>query len=142
MAAQDGGGDEFGDAGEFVVSGFDVVEGVEARLLVFGRLVIPLRDACIELPAVIVEGSSAGASGDVGGELRDEGFDVGEREFFEMDESDDDVGDLDAGVVDVVLDVDGVSGGAQEADEGIAEDGVAKVSDMGGFVGVDGGVLD
>jgi hypothetical protein len=57
-------------------------------------------------------------------------------------EADDDIGDLDAGVVDVVLDFDGAAIGAQHADEGIAEDGVAEVADVGGFIGVDVGVFD
>ncbi len=32
MAAEDGGGDEFGDGGGFVVAALDGVQGVEARL--------------------------------------------------------------------------------------------------------------
>ena len=63
-----------------------------------------------------------------------------------MDEADDDVGDLDAGVVDVVLDADLVAAlvgvGAEEALEGVAEDGVAEVADVRGLVRVDAGVLD
>ena len=59
-----------------------------------------------------------------------------------MNESDHHVGHLDAGVVDVVLNVDGVSGGAQQANESVAQDGVAQVPDMRGLVGIDAGVLD
>ena len=63
-----------------------------------------------------------------------------------MDEAHDNVCNLDAGVVDVVLDADLVASlvtvGTEEALEGIAEDGVAEVADVGGFVGVDAGVLD
>src|SRR5205823_8711557 len=55
-------------------------------------------------------------------------------------------GDLHAGVVDVVLYTDFVSGlegvGAEKALEGVAEDSVAKVADVGGFVGIDAGVFD
>ncbi len=65
---------------------------------------------------------------------------------FELDEADDYVGDLNAGVVDVVLHADLVAAlvvvGAEEALEGVAEDGVAEVADVGGFVGIDAGVLD
>ncbi len=65
---------------------------------------------------------------------------------FEVDEADDDVGDLDAGVIDVVLDADLVAGlvvvGAQKTLEGVAEDGVAEMADVRGLVGVDAGVLD
>ncbi len=63
-----------------------------------------------------------------------------------MDEAYDYVGYLDSGVVDVVLDAHGEAGfvgvGAEEALKGVAEDGVAEVADMGGFVGIDAGVLD
>ena len=65
-----------------------------------------------------------------------------QRHFFEVHEADDDVGHLDAGVVDVVLNVDLMAGGAEHADEGVAEDGVAQVADVRGLVGVDAGVLD
>ena len=66
---------------------------------------------------------------------------------FEMHEADDDIGDLHAGVVDVVLDADGLVAGleavrAEQAGEGVAEDGIAQVADVRGFVGVDAGVLD
>ena len=33
-------------------------------------------------------------------------------------------------------------GGAEQADECVAEDGVAQVADVGGLVGVDAGVLN
>ncbi len=63
-----------------------------------------------------------------------------------MDETYDYVCDLHAGVVDVVLHAYFVAAfvavGAEEALEGVAEDGVAEVADVGGFVGVDAGVLD
>ncbi len=53
---------------------------------------------------------------------------------------------MDAGVVDVVLYAYFVAAfvvvGAEEALEGVAEDGVAEVADVGGFVGVDAGVFD
>ena len=64
------------------------------------------------------------------------------RLAFEMEEADDHVGDLDAGVVDVVLHVDFLAGGAEQADECVAEDGVAQVADVRGLVGIDAGVLD
>ncbi len=59
-----------------------------------------------------------------------------------MQEAHDDVGDLDAGVVDVVLHVDFVAGGAEQAHKGVAEDGVAQMADVRGLVGIDAGVLD
>ncbi len=62
---------------------------------------------------------------------------LGGRFFFEVQEADHDVGNLDAGVVNVVLHVDLVAGGAEQADERVAEDGVAQVADVRGLVGVD-----
>ena len=59
-----------------------------------------------------------------------------------MQKSDDDVGDLHAGVVDVVLHIDFAAGDAQQANKGIAQDRVAQVADVGGLVGIDAGVLD
>ncbi len=59
-----------------------------------------------------------------------------------MCESNHDVGHLDAGVVNVVLDINGVPRSAQQADKSIAEDGVAEMADVRSLVGVDAGVLD
>jgi hypothetical protein len=59
-----------------------------------------------------------------------------------MQKTDDNVSDLDAGVVDVVLDFDAIAGGLQDAYERVAENGVADVTDVRGFVWVDAGVLN
>jgi glycerol-3-phosphate responsive antiterminator len=52
------------------------------------------------------------------------------------------IGHLHAGVVDVVLHVDLLAGGAQQAHKRVAENGVAQVADVRGLVGIDAGVLD
>ena len=144
MAAQDGGGDEVGDLGGVVVADFEGVEGVEANLFAGGDLVgvggVPLGDAGVEVPAVEVDAL-------VGFEEFGEEFACAREGLaFEVDEADDDVCDLDAGVVDVVLHADFVAAlvvvGAEEALEGVAEDGVAEVADVRGLVGIDAGVLD
>ncbi len=59
-----------------------------------------------------------------------------------MEEAEDYVGDLHAGVVDVILDFDQAAGVTQEAREGVAQDRVANVADVRGFVWIDAGVLD
>src|SRR5687767_5526253 len=59
-----------------------------------------------------------------------------------MDKADDDVRDLDARVVDIVLDLDAISRGLQDADKRVAEHGVTNVTDVRGFVRVDARVLD
>ncbi len=52
------------------------------------------------------------------------------------------IGHLHAGVVDVVLHIHLLPGGAQQAHERIAQNGVAQVADVRGLVGIDAGVLD
>ena len=101
---------------------------------------VPLGDAGVEIPADVIDAL-------VGFEqLGEELANLFEIEALEVGEADDDVGDLNAGVVDVVLDPDlpaGLEGvWTEEAGEGVAEDGVAEVADVGGLVGVDAGVLD
>jgi len=49
---------------------------------------------------------------------------------------------LDAGVVDVVLHIDFLSGRAKQAHKRVAQDGVAQMTYVRGFVGIDAGVLD
>jgi len=92
-------------------------------------------DLRVEIPAVIVEWM-------VFRERRIERFDPLEVHLLDMKKSDDDVSHLDAGVVDVILDFDAVAGSLQDAYEGVAQHGVAHVTDVRGFVWVDARVLD
>ncbi len=144
MTAENCGGDEVGDLGGVVVADFEGVKGVKADLFargdMFGIGGVPLRDASVEVPAIEVDAL-------VGFEEFGEKFASARESFaFEVDEADDDICDLNAGVVDVILHANLVAAfvvvGAEEALEGVAEDGVAKVSDVRGFVGVDAGVFD
>ncbi len=57
-------------------------------------------------------------------------------------EADDDVGDLHAGVVDVVLHLDRDAAEAQHAHQRVAERGIAQMADVRRLVRVDGRVLD
>ena len=61
---------------------------------------------------------------------------------LELAEADDDVGDLDAGVVDVVLHFDRRAAEAEHAHERVAERRVAQVADVRRLVRVDRRVLD
>src|SRR5882724_11535993 len=87
MAAQDGGGDEFGDGGGFVVAEFQIVKNFRPACAVFLGGLVPLRDAGIEVPAVVVEAWG----------MR-ERFDFGAGFLFDVKETNDHVGDLHAGV--------------------------------------------
>jgi hypothetical protein len=144
MTAEDGGGDEVGDFGGIVITEFEGVEGIETDLLAGSDLAgvggVPLGDAGVEVPAVVVDAL-------VGFEEFGEKFTcAGEVFVFEVDEAYDYVCDLDAGVVDVVLYAYFITGlvrvGTEEALEGVAEDGIAEMADVGGFVGIDAGVFD
>ena len=86
-------------------------------------------DPGVEVPAVIVE-------------LAGDGLDLGQALPLDLHEAEDDVHDLDAGVVDVVLDLDLLALVAQAAGERVAEAGVPQVADVGRLVGVDVRVLD
>ena len=68
--------------------------------------------------------------------------DLGERLVLELAKADRDVRDLDAGVVDVVLDLDLAAEEAQQPSEGVAERGVAQVADVRRLVRIDGRVFD
>ena len=65
-----------------------------------------------------------------------------ERLALEHAEADDDVRHLDAGVVDVVLDLHRDAAEAEDADQRVAERGVAQVADVRRLVRVDRRVLD
>ena len=69
-------------------------------------------------------------------------LEVGQGFLLELQEAEDDVHDLDARVVDVVLGLDGLALVPQAADERVAQAGVAEMADVGGLVGIDVGVLD
>jgi hypothetical protein len=72
MATQNGGRDQFGDGGQFRCRLFDGVQGFAAGLQVLLVLLVPLRDAGVEIPAVVIEARRA-----------DERFDFGAG-FFSM----------------------------------------------------------
>ena len=126
MTAKDGDRDQVGDCGDFACGVFNGAKCLQASLLVLCVLLVPLRHARIQIPAVIVEARLAGKS-----------FDLRARLLFDVNKSDDDIGNLHTGVVDVVLNVDFPARVMQQADKSIAKDGIAHVSDMRGLVGID-----
>ena len=96
-------------------------------------------------PATAVQGASAYVGGFADTlclEVVEQLADLGCRFAFEMNESDNDIGYLHAGVINVVLHIDFLPGGAEQSAEGIAKNGVAQVADMRGLVGIDARVLD
>jgi len=94
-------------------------------------LFIKLRDLGVQVPTPVVKAG-----------LRCKCADFGERFLSHVLKADDDVGDLHAGVVDIVLHLDVFTGVAQDTCDRVAQNGVANVADMRGLVGVNAGVFD
>ena len=94
-------------------------------------LLVPFGDARVEVPAVVIETRRFG-------ELAN----LIERLALEHQKPDDDVGHLHAGVVDVVLHLDGHAAEPQHADERVPKGRIAQVADMCRLVRVDRRVLD
>ena len=82
----------------------DSVKRGETKCLALGNFFgirgVPLRDAGVEIPAVEVDTLA------LSGEISEQGTGGGEAEVFEVHEADDDVGYLNSGVIDVVLNAD------------------------------------
>ena len=92
MRPDDAVGDERADLGGVVASGFEIVQRLVSYREPLGLPAVPLGDARIEIPAVVVEARGVGDLPDLGEVLP-----------LDLPEADDDVGDLNAEVVDVVL---------------------------------------
>ena len=131
VAVHDRGGDEGGELRGGVPALLDLVERLGLQLPVGGIGGVEVPDLRIEVPAVVVEARRRG-----------QGAHLGRRLALEVLEAHHDVRDLHAGVVDVVLHPDLAAAILQDAHEGVAEDRVAQVADVGGLVGVDARVLD
>ena len=131
VAPDDAVGDELGDLGGIGSTVLDVVERCRAYLQPRLVFVVPLRDARVQIPAVIVEAPGVGDSTDA--------VEVG---VLQLAEAHDHVCHLHAGVVDVVLHLDGYAAEALDPHQRVTECGVSKVTDVCRLVWVDGGVLD
>ena len=97
---------------------------------------VPLGDPSIKIPTVVIDLLSPGMK------IYQQLLHSGEIETFKVGQPDDNVRYLNAGVVDVILDVDPLSGSTQQPHEGIAQYGVAYVANVRRLIGVDAGVLD
>ena len=131
MGVHDAIDDEGADRGGLRAAVLEVVQRTRARLEVLALLLVPLGDARVQIPAVIVEPRALGDLAD-----------AGEVASFELAKPDDDVGDLHAEVVDVVLDLDWRAAKLQRARQRVAERGVAEMADVRRLVRIDRGVLD
>ena len=118
--------------GDLVVPCLDSVQRVKPDLFTFPlfRLgsVVPLRNARIQVPAVIVDPLAFGRQVDK------QSPDPGEIEPFEVRQPNHYIGYLHPCVVDVVLHIDPLPGRAQHQHECVAKNGIAQVTDVGGFI--------
>ena len=99
----------------------------------FRIVLVILRGAGVEIPAKVIEGllGAGNQQGDFCGRL-----------LFEKVEADHHVRHLHAGVVDIVLHFDGVAESAQHPHEGVAQNGIPQVADVGRLIRIDVGVFD
>src|SRR5262249_34118615 len=124
-------GNEARDSGGVVVSVLDVVKGFRPDSQAFRIAGVPLGHTSVEVPAVIIKLATVGNLSD-----------LLQRLVFELAESHGDVGDLHAGIVDVILYFDLTTEESQHSSERIPKRGVSQVTDMRGLVRIDGGVFD
>src|SRR5258706_425083 len=68
--------------------------------------------------------------------------DHSEIQLLDIHKAHDDVRDLHAGVVDIILHFDAIPCGLKNANKRISEHGIAHVTDMRRLVGIDAGVFD
>src|SRR5271165_769279 len=100
MAPQNGGGDELSYLCHLIATLLDSMESFKSYIKISFVLFIPLRNPRVQIPAVIIESWSRS----------DQGFNLRFGLFFQMNESHHNVGHLHTRVVDVVLDIDLMSG--------------------------------
>src|SRR5204862_231958 len=83
-------------------------------------LLVIRRHPGIEIPAIVVESARS-----------NQGPNIIRRLVLEEVKSDDDIGNLDSGVIDVVLNLDLAAAGTQHTHEGIAENRISNVANVG-----------
>ena len=131
MTAYDGLGD---DCSQGPFGGLVLLDGLQRVLTKMDALAIlriELRHAGVDIPAKVVETL-----------FRDQRGHFFGRHVLEVQESHQDVRDLDSGIVDIVLHFHVRTRVAKRPNECVAEGGVTEVADVSGFVGVDVGMLD
>src|SRR5262250_844868 len=103
------------DLGRLVSTFFERVERLQSNLLVSRILFVPLRNTCIEIPAVIVERLGRPLA------LLNKSLNIRQRAAFQMLESNYNIGHLNAGIVDVILHIDVIVGRSQKANKSVAQ---------------------
>ena len=129
VARHDSACHEPSNLGSRAFPGFEFVQGLAAESLALGVFSEPAPDFGVEVPAGVVEGLGKVSNGI-------------DRQASQVDKTHDDIGQLHARVVDVVLDLHCPSQRAQKAGQDVAQNCVAQMADMRGLVRVDVGVFN
>ena len=131
VGAHDALADERADLRGLVAAPLEIVERGRAKREPALVVVVPRGDTRIEVPAVVIEARGVGDASD-----------VVDRSALDLAEPDDDVGDLDAGVVDVVLHLDRCAPKTEHPDERVSERRITQVANVRRLVRIDGRVFD
>ncbi len=105
----------------------------ERRLRASGFCLVELKDSGVEVPTEIVETDAR---------VLDQVLHVLELLLFEVNEPHHHVRDLHARVVDVILHLHLVAAELEQANEGVAQNRISQMPDVGSLVGIDAGVLN
>ena len=116
-----------------VIAFFDLLQRLRAPVVLRIVRFIERCDPRINIPAVIVELLCG---------IRDHAAHIVECLSFDMDQPDDHIRHLHAGVIDVVLNFDIPPAGVEDSNEGIADGRVSQMADMRSFVRIDIRVFD
>src|SRR5689334_9106525 len=136
MPMDDGVGNKLADFRGLVAAFFNIVQRLQTQLQIVFALFIPVRDAGIEVPAVVIERTRRRPAGG------DERFNRILPFFFQIKKPDHHVRYLNAGIVNVVLYIYFCASRLQQAHKCIAQNGIAQVADMGRLVRVNAGMLN
>src|SRR4029077_9461395 len=105
---------QIGEAGGLIATLFELVQSIEANLLVRRIFFVPLGDASVEIPAVVIEAR-----------LARQFLHFGIRFALEVLKAYDYIRHLYSGVVDVILYIHWMRRFTQQTHKGVAENGVA-----------------
>ena len=94
MSPKDCGGNQISDFGSLIAALLDGMERLQTDLKILFVLLVPLRYASVEIPAVVIEAR-----------LKSELFNFSFRFFLQVQESHNDIRHLDTGVIDIVLNI-------------------------------------
>ena len=131
MSTQHGSRNQFCDRRRFARWVFDGMQRIATRLQICFVVLVPLRNAGIQIPAVVVEAR-----------LSSERFDFGARFFLDVRETNDHIGHLHTGIVDVILHIHFPARITQQPNKRVSEHRIPQVTDMRRLVGINAGVLD